>query len=68
MMFGWGLILVVVVLVVWAISRGRGLWGGPGGSSGREEDRAEAILREQYARGAIDEETFRRRLNELRRE
>lgn len=68
MMFGWGLILVVVVLAVWAMSQGRGPWGGPGGDSGREEDRAESILREQYARGDIDEETYRRRLNELRRE
>lgn len=68
MMFGWGLILVVVVLVIWAMSQGRGPWGGPGGGGGREEDRAEAILREQYARGEIDEETYRRRLNELRAE
>ena len=70
MMFGWLLILVVVVLVVWAMSQGRGRWRGPGGGGGRdrEEDRAEAILREQYARGEIDEETYRRRLNELRRE
>jgi putative membrane protein len=68
MMFGWGLILVVVVLAVWALSQGRGPWGGPGAGSGREEDRAEAVLREQYARGEIDDETYRRRLNELRRE
>lgn len=27
-----------------------------------------AILREQYARGEIDEETYRRRLDELRRD
>lgn len=68
MMFGWGLILVVLVLLVWAMSQGRGPWGGPGGGGDREEDRAEAILREQYARGEIDEETYRRRLDELRRE
>lgn len=68
MMFGWGLILVVVVLAIWAMSQGRGPWGGHGGGGGREEDRAEAILREQYARGEIDEETYRRRLNELRAE
>lgn len=68
MMFGWGLILVVVLLAIWAMSQGRGPWGGHGGGGGREEDRAEAILREQYARGEIDEETYRRRLNELRAE
>ncbi len=71
MMFGWVLILVVVILAAWAIGQGRGPWGGgPGPDRGRdrEEDRAESILREQYARGEIDEETYRRRLNELRRE
>lgn len=69
MMFGWTLILVLVVLAVWAIGQGKWPGGGPGDrDGGRGEDRAEAVLREQYARGEIDEETYRRRLNELRRE
>lgn len=69
MMFGGTLTLVLVILVVWAISQGKWPGGGPdGGGSGRGEDRAEAVLREQYARGEIDEETYRRRLNELRRD
>lgn len=69
MMFGWILILVVVILAVWAIGQGRWPGGGaPPRGNGRGEDRAEGVLREQYARGEIDEETYRRRLNELRRE
>lgn len=65
-MFGWGLILVVLLLVVFAASRGN--WSGSGGTrGGATEDPAEAALREEYARGTIDDETYRRRLNELRR-
>lgn len=68
MMFGWLLILVLVIVAVWAIAQGK--W--PGGERrrggwGRGEDRAEAVLRERYARGEIDEETYRRMLAELRR-
>ena len=66
MMFGWGLVLLVLVLVVLAVVRGD--WGGSGGNrGGGNEDPAETALREEYARGAIDEETYRRRLQELRR-
>lgn len=32
-----------------------------------DRDRAESVLRERYARDEIDEETFRRKLDELRR-
>ncbi|MFO7893199.1 MAG: hypothetical protein R6U63_05665 [Longimicrobiales bacterium] len=66
MMFGWLLILVVLILVVWAVADGR--WPGRDEPRGRGRDRAEEALREQYARGEIDEETYRRRLNELRRD
>ena len=66
MMFGWTLILVVLILAVWAIAdRWPGRREGGGGSG---EDRAESVLRERYARGEIDEEEYRRKLDELRRE
>ncbi len=69
MMIGWVLILALVILAVWAVSQGRRPGGGVYWRRGdRGEDRAEALLREQYARGEIDEETYRRRLAELRRE
>lgn len=65
MMVGWILIVLLVILAVWAIIRvGLGTDRGP--TSGG--DGAEAVLREEYARGAIDEETYRRRLEELRRD
>lgn len=68
MMLGWLLILVlVVVAIVWAVGRARAPGGGTGAAPGPAEDPAEAVVREQYARGVIDEETYRRRLEELRR-
>ena len=64
MMIFWLIILVLVVFAVWSFSQrgGRGALGGP------KEDRAEALLRERYARGDIDEESYHRMLEELRRE
>lgn len=72
MMFGWVLVLVVVLLLLWAVASGR--WRGDRGDGGTNPDGrtnpggAEDVLRERYARGEIDEETYRRRLNELRRD
>ena len=67
MMIGWTLILVVLVLGVWAVVDGR--WPGRGrGTSRTGEDRAESVLRERFARGEIDEEEYRRKLDELRRD
>ncbi|HUF26200.1 MAG TPA: SHOCT domain-containing protein [Gemmatimonadaceae bacterium] len=62
MMFWWLLILAGIVAVVWLLAR-------RGGAAGRMfgPDRAEAILRERYARGEIDDETYRRQLAEVRR-
>ena len=65
MMIGWTLILLVLVFGVWAVARGD--WP-PGGRPRGTRDRAEEVLREQFARGEIDEETYRRRLDELRRD
>jgi len=58
----WLLVLAVIVLVVWQVLRGR-----EPGVGGAGEDRAENVLRERYARGEIDEEEYRRKLDELRR-
>ncbi|HSM37604.1 MAG TPA: hypothetical protein VK837_14475 [Longimicrobiales bacterium] len=63
MMIGWLVVLIVVLALVWAFVRSRG-WR-EGGTEGR--DPAEDALREGYARGEIDERTYRRRLDELRR-
>jgi uncharacterized membrane protein len=61
MMFSWVLLLVVLVVgAAWLAQRSRtgGLFPGA--------DRSEAILRERYARGDIDDATYRRQLAELR--
>lgn len=50
------MILIAAGLAVWGFGQRRGPWRGPG-VGGHEEDRAELILREQYARGEIDAET-----------
>ena len=68
---GWALMvlfwLVVIGLIVWlvVVALGRGTRREPSGEA--DEDRAESILRERYARGEIDEDTYRRMLDELRR-
>ena len=61
MMIFWLIILIVVIAVAWTAMQRAGRGTGPG------RDRAEEALRERYARGEIDEETYRRMLNELRR-
>jgi uncharacterized membrane protein len=62
MMLFWLFLLIGLVAVVWAAATGR--W-----RAGARDapDAAEQVLREQYARGEIDEETYRRRLEELQR-
>ena len=63
MMFWWVLILALVVAAIWWQARGRR-------TAKREEpgdDRSESILRERFARGEIDEATYRQQLTELRR-
>ncbi len=64
MMLGWWLILILLVGgLFWMFGRGaRWRGGGP-----EPRDPAEDALRESYARGEIDEETYRRRLDVLRR-
>jgi putative membrane protein len=58
MLLVWLIVLVAIAGVVWLLLRRMG---------GRSGDRAEEALRERYARGDIDDETYRRMLAELRR-
>jgi len=71
--FGGGLIgLVVIVAIVWVVlqaNRRGGEGGQPspdrlGGSAASTS--AEEILRQRYARGEIDHDEYRRRLEDLR--
>lgn len=70
---GWGLggllialgvlavLIGVILLVVWAVSRTSGggrSGGGPGPSTGPAPDQALAILRERFARGEITEAEY----------
>lgn len=58
MMLWWLPVLLGVVLVIWLLRRR------PGGNA---SDHAEEALRERFARGEVDDETYRRMLAELRR-
>jgi putative membrane protein len=59
--------LIVIGLIVWLVATLLRRERGDGPRREQEEDRAESVLRERFARGEIDEETFRRKLDELRR-
>lgn len=61
MMFFWLIVLVAIVALVWR------LLGGPQGIGGTPSGRAEEILKERYARGEIDRDTYARMLEDLRR-
>lgn len=60
MMWAWLVVLLAVLWGAWTMLR-------RGSGTGRAGDGAEALLRERYARGEIDEATYRRMLDELRR-
>lgn len=70
---GWGMMifmslfwLLVIALVAWLVYRlAAGGRGGPGARPRGGE--AEEILKQRYARGEIDRETYERMLDELRR-
>jgi putative membrane protein len=62
---GWLFFLILIGVVVWlAVSSSR-RDGGPRAGDSRES--AEEILKKRYARGEIDQETYRRMRDELRR-
>jgi putative membrane protein len=62
MMLFWTVLVLAIVWVIWTATRGR-----TSGTGDRRGDAAEDILRARYARGEIDDETYRRMLAELRR-
>jgi putative membrane protein len=61
------LIVGAVVAVVAAVARQRGPLASAPSPRGAPAAAAEAILRERFARGEIDDEEFQRRLETLRR-
>ncbi|MFV1988679.1 MAG: SHOCT domain-containing protein [Gemmatimonadota bacterium] len=62
-MWGWGMgVFWLVILVLLGVFGWRLMSRGGGTSS----TSAEETLRQRYARGEIDEETFRRMMDELR--
>ncbi len=59
MIFWWALAAVLAIAVVWALLA---RWGR------RPDERSpEQVLKERYARGEIDRETYERMLEDLRR-
>jgi putative membrane protein len=72
--WGWMLAMGVVMLLVIAgivvavmfATRGSGRRSAAGGDPPAPQSRAQAILEERFARGEIDEDEFRRRLEALR--
>ena len=63
MMLLWLVAVVVIAWLAWALIQR----GGFGASRTLRASKAEAVLRERFARGEIDEPTYRRMLDELRR-
>ena len=59
----WLIIIAVVLLLLYRIAQAQGWFNTPD-THGR--DRSEAVLRERYARGEIDRETYQRMLADLR--
>lgn len=59
----WILVLALVIAaVVWLVRSSSGV-----GRPSSRDTSAEEILRQRYARGEIDEDEYRRRLDEMRR-
>jgi putative membrane protein len=58
--------LILIAAIVWFGYRLSRRGPGNGGTGGGSGDSAERLLRERFARGEIDEETYRRMLAQLR--
>lgn len=61
----WGFWIVVLMLLLWGVGRGLGRGGSQGGETTSGAS-AEETLRRRFAKGEIDEEEYRRRLEALR--
>jgi putative membrane protein len=66
MMLFWVVVLFLLVWLVFRLARSQGWIDGAAGRPDRGGG-AEEILRERYARGEIDRETYMRMLEDLRR-
>lgn len=66
MMFGWILIIVVIVLVVWYFSQGRTSWFGNGKQ--QQEDSPLEVLKKRFALGEISKEEYEELKDELQEE
>ncbi|WUD78209.1 SHOCT domain-containing protein [Streptomyces sp. NBC_00510] len=66
MSLGWLVLLVLVGLAVAVLVR-RTADGGPGRAPDRRDPSPRELLAERYARGEIDDEEYRRRLEVLER-
>ncbi len=68
--WGWlialGVLAVIVILVVWAVTRMTQSHSTPAATSQPYRPPAEDLLAERFARGEIDEDEFRRRRDALR--
>ena len=63
--FGWIVPLVVIGLIVWAVIAITRSQSGGSGSAGAAPDRSLTILKERYAKGELDSETYQRMRKEL---
>lgn len=61
----WVAGLAILVLLIWAVARIGATPSGPRPSG--ENESPEAVLKQRYARGEIDDEEFERRLGNLRK-
>ncbi len=72
MAYGWGgwwmwlwplFLIIFVVIVIWLLAKGAR----SRGDGGIHRQTPEDILKERYARGEIDHDEYRKRMEELRR-
>lgn len=65
--FGWIVPLVLIGLAVWAVVAFTRSGAGRGSDADASPDRSLAVLKERFAKGELDEGTYRRMREELER-